>query len=274
MVLAIESLRVSAPADQPRGQAGGDESSGSRSVRRVLDIFEFMLARNEPVTVAGLVAELSIPKSTAYELVRLLTERDYLAPSGRGAGLFLGRKLFELGMAYRGNVDLLLEGSRMAEALRDATGETVQLSVLDGDHMLVLLKEESVRPLRIISQVGSRVPVNWAAAGRLLVSDMDDKALRHLLEATVRQSPSGHACTDIDRLVGQVRSFRAQGYATEQNEANEHAGCVAAPVFDTNHRCIAALSIVAPLQRLDEPNRSQLIDRVKEAAATLSQRLV
>ena len=71
-------------------------------------------------------------------------------------------------MAYRSHVDLLKDGSRIAEQLRDETGETVQLSVLDNDLMMVLLKEEGVRPLRIISQVGSRVPVNWAAAGRLL----------------------------------------------------------------------------------------------------------
>ena len=69
------------------------------------------------------------------------------------------------------------DGSQIAEELRDETGETVQLSVLENDLMMVLLKEEGIRPLRIISNVGSRVPVNWAAAGRLLVSDMDDKAL-------------------------------------------------------------------------------------------------
>ncbi len=40
--------------------------------------------------------------------------------------------------------------------------------------MLVLLKEEAAHPIRIISRVGSRVPINWAAAGRLLVSDLDD----------------------------------------------------------------------------------------------------
>ena len=96
-------------------------------------------------------------------------------------------------MAYRGHVDLLKDGSRIVEELRDETGETVQLSVLENDMMMVLLKEEGVRPLRIISQVGSRVPVNWAAAGRLLVSDMDDKALAALLDGDDPAVPNGHA---------------------------------------------------------------------------------
>ena len=60
----------------------------------------------------------------------------------------------------------------------------------------------------------------------------------------------------------------------ELNEANEHAGCVAAPVIDGSGRCIAALSIVAPEQRLTKPNREQLIVSVISAAEKLSRRLV
>ncbi len=139
-----------------------EEQGGSRSVRRALEMFEFLLQQGEPATVGAIVSALQIPKSTAYELVRTLSEAGYLEPSGRGAGLFLGRKLFELGMAYRGQVDLLRDGSQIVEELRDATGETVQLSVLENDMMLVLLKEEGSRSIRIISRVGSRVTVNWA----------------------------------------------------------------------------------------------------------------
>jgi len=274
MRATVKANARSTAASGPEAEhVADDESTGSRSVRRALDILELMLQRGEPVTVAQIVTELSIPKSTAYELVRTLSEGDYLSPSGRGSGLFLGRKLFELGMAYRSHVDLLKDGARIAEQLRDETGETVQLSVLDNDLMMVLLKEEGVRALRIISQVGSRVPVNWAAAGRLLVSDMDDRALTALLSATVRPSPTGRAATDVKKLITQIRKFRKQGYATELNETNEHAGCVAAPVIDASGRCIAALSIAAPEQRLTKANRDYLIERVTNAAQKLSQRL-
>jgi DNA-binding IclR family transcriptional regulator len=249
------------------------DSSGSRSVRRALGIFELMMARGKPVAMSEIIDTLAIPKSTAYELVNTLTRAGYLAPAGRNSGLFLGHKLFELGMAYRSQVDLLKDGGRIVEELRDATGETVQLSVLDGQWMLVLLKEEGIKPLRIISQVGSRVPVNWAAAGRLLVSDFDDRQLRDFLAQTVRQSPSGRANTDVDTLMAEIRRFRKRGYGTEVNEANEHAGCVAAPVVDGSGRCIAAISIVVPEQRMAKGNREQLVVAVRQAAEKLSRRM-
>jgi DNA-binding IclR family transcriptional regulator len=248
-------------------------ASGSRSVRRALEIFELMLTRGEALAVAEIVTALKIPKSTAYELARTLTDAGYLERMGKEGRLFLGRKLFELGMMYRSQIDLLKEGSQVVEALRDETGETVQFSVLENEMMLVLLKEEGSHPIRIISRVGSRVPVNWAAAGRLLVSDLDDAALQGILKRTVVQSPSGKAVMEIDRLIQQIRKFRRQGYAVEINEANDHAGCVAAPVIDASGHCIAAVSVVVPEQRLGKATREKLIEAVRAAADGLSHRL-
>lgn len=257
-------------AAMPAAEEAGE---GSRSVRRAIDILGLMLDRGGPVTVAQIIAELRIPKSTAYELVRTLNEADFVAPASKGSGLFIGRKLYELGMAYRSHVDLLRDGALIAEELRDETGETVQLSVLDNGMMMVLLKEEGRGHLRIISNVGTRVPVNWAAAGRLLVSDYTDAELESLLKKTVRQSPTGNAVMDVEKLIAQIKKFRRLGYATELNEANEHAGCIAAPVLDAAGRCFAAISVVVPEQRLNKPNRERLIASVMGAAEKLSRRL-
>jgi len=251
---------------------GPVSEEGGRSARRVLAIFELILQRGEPVTVSEVVRALRIPKSTAYELVRTLTAAGYLERNGT-ATYFLGRKLFELGMAYRSQMDLLKEGGKVVEELRDETGETVQLSVLENNVMLVLVKEESSKPIRIISRVGSRVPVNWAAAGRLLVSDLSASELKPLLQRIAKPSPTGRAPTDPDELVRQIKRFRTQGFGFELNEANEHAGCVAAPVTDVSGKCVAAISIVAPEQRLQRQHREVLIDAVRRAADKLSRRL-
>lgn len=258
---------------KPEAAADVEASIGSRGVRRALDIFELMLGRGEPLTVAEIVTALHIPKSTAYELVRTLSDGGYVDRMGKGSRMFLGRKLFELGMAYRSQIDLLKEGSQIVEELRDATSETVQLSVLENMMMLVLVKEEGSQSIRIISRIGTRVPVNWAAAGRLLVSDLDDAVLKELLRRTVRQSPTRRAITDIDKLIPQIRRFRRQGYGIEINEANDHAGSVAAPVIDVSGRCVAAISVVVPEQRFGRDNRKRLMAAVRDAADRLSRRL-
>jgi DNA-binding IclR family transcriptional regulator len=245
----------------------------SRSVVRAIDILDLMMDRQEPIGVTDVIDALSIPKSTAYELIRTLVERRYVERKADGRSYFLGPKLFELGMVYSAQVDLLKEAAQVVRDLRGKTGETVQLSILDNDHMLVMLKEESSHPIRIISRVGSRVPVNWAAAGRLLVSDLNDEDLRNLLAQSICNSPTGLAKMDLEKVMSDVRLFRKRGYAFELNEANEHAGCVAAPVIDGLGRCVAALSVVAPEHRLEKMKRGELVQAVVDAAAELSRRI-
>jgi DNA-binding IclR family transcriptional regulator len=254
--------------------SGGTQASGtaSRSVQRAIDILGLLLSRDRPVAVSDIVSTLGIPKSSAYELVRTLTENNYLERETSSA-YRLGRKLLELGTAYHSQVDLLKEGARIIEELCHETGETTQLSVLEDGSMLVLLKEESSQPIRIISRVGSRVPVNWAAAGRLLVSDLDDAALREVLQRHIKPSPTGKAKMDVDGLIAQIRQFRKQGYGTELGEANAHAGCIAAPVLDASGHCVAAISLIAPEQRLRKENREFLVRAAKDAARKLSHRL-
>lgn len=264
--MELQDKEALSPSASQKGEPG------SRSLRRAVAILDLLLETDEPLPVSVLTARLGIPKSTAYELVRTMTELSVLEGNSEGT-VFLGRKLFELGMAYKGHIDLMKEGGRIVKELRDETGETIQMSVLENDMMLVLLKEEGSRPIRIISRVGSRVPINWAAAGRLLVSDFDDETLRASLSRSITKSPTGKAAVDIDELIEQIRTARTRGFATELGEVNEHAGCVAAPVIDASGRCIATISAVAPEQRLRDENRLRLIEAVTTAARALSRRL-
>jgi len=78
---------------------------------------------------------------------------------------------------------------------------------------------------------------------------------------------------DVATVIEQVRAFRKLGYGIESNEANDHAGCVAAPVIDRQGLCIAAISVAVPEHRLGEPDRSELIKAVTAAAERLSRRL-
>lgn len=245
---------------------------GASSLQRAIRMLDILHQRNEPMRVSELASELQIPRSSAYVIVRELTGARLLS-SSLDRRVFLGPKLFELGMDYRDKVDLLREATPLVRNLRDATGETVQLSVLDVDALLVLMKEEGTQPVRIVSRVGSRVPVNWAAGGRLIVSDLAEHQLRELLRATMRASPTGRATTDNDVFIRQVKKAREQGFHIEIGETNEHAGCIAAPVRDSSGRCIAALSIAVPEQRLKSPNRQRLILAVQSAARTLSDRI-
>lgn len=259
-------------AVKPRAGQPGAPASSARSLERGLAILDLLRAQG-PLRIAEIAQSLRIPRSSAYEIVGLLQRQRYLERMLDGQRYRLGVALHLLGMCYRDSVDLAKLGSATVDALRDETEETVQLCTLDGDQLLVLHKADGRRPIRIISHVGTRVPVNWAASGRLLVSDLDDEALRSFLERTARPSPNGAAAVDVPQLMRQIRSFRKRGWSLEINETNAHVGCVAAPIQDAEGHCIATLSIVAPEHRLRSSDLKGLVESVRRAAHRLSARL-
>lgn len=259
-------------AMNPRAGQPGTPSSSARSLERGLAVLELLRAHG-PLRITEIARSLCIPRSSTYEIVGLLQRQRYLERTLDGQRYRLGVALHLLGMCYRDSIDLAKMGSAAVDALRDETGETVQLCILDGDQLLVLHKADGHRPIRIISHVGTRVPVNWAASGRLLVSDLDNEALRSFLEQTARPSPNTGATVDIPQLMRQIRAFRQRGWSLEINETNAHAGCVAAPVQDAEGRCIATLSIVAPEHRLQSSDLNGLVESVCRAAQGLSARL-
>lgn len=249
------------------------QPGASKSVLRVIAMLDLIMHRAEPLSVQTLVQELGISRTTAYEIIRALVAGEYLERRGKAGHFFLGRRLFELGMAYREQVNLLKEAHELVEELRDETNETAQLSILDDNKMLVLLKSESNQSVAIISKIGSRIPINWAASGRLLVSNLTDEELREKLPSMIEPSPTGEAPTDVEVLIQEIKTAASRGYALQVRQSNPHTGAVSAPVFDSTKKCIATISVVTPDHRLKRQHQQPLINAVMRAAANLSKKL-
>ena len=258
---------------EPLSASKNDQRGMSNSVLRVTALLDLLLRRGEPLSIQTMVQELEISRTTIYEIIRSLVAGEYLEQRGKPGQFFLGRHLYELGMAYHEQVSLLKEGHKSVEELRVETNETAQLSVLDNNELLVLMKNESDQSVAITTKIGARIPINWAASGRLLISDMTDEELRERLPGMIKPSPTGEAPTDVEILIREIREARARGYALKIHQRNPHTGAIAAPVFDSSKKCIATVSVVAPDHRLKRKHQRPLIDAVTRAAANLSRRL-
>jgi DNA-binding IclR family transcriptional regulator len=245
----------------------------SRSVERVIAILDYLHLTGTSVSIAELCRTLHIPRSSAYQIVRPLVAGGLIERVGLAGGIALGRRLYEFGLAYGARSRLMQVALPMVDALRDQTGETAQLTVLDREEVLVVLKAEGREPIHVATRLGLRVPVNWSAAGRLLVSDLAGPELRRRLPRLVIPSPSGKATTDIAALIAEVRAARHNGIAIQLNQSTQNIGAMAAPVFDGDGRCIAAVSVLVPAHRLQGAHRRALRAAVVTAAGKVSARL-
>ncbi len=274
---AGQDIELAVSGRVPRQRAvgrnvGQAKATRVRSLGRGLDVLELVLDRREPITVNEIIRELHLPRSSVYDLVTLLVQRGYLAADADASGYTLGRQLYRLGLGHERHSLLLREARPVIAALRDEVGEIVQLSVLDHDANLVVLREEGHSRINIVFPVGMRTPINWSASGCLLISDLTDAELRLRLPATIRTSPTGRAPTEVNEVIRDIRRFRVQGHAVKRSQVHDHVVMIAAPVFDGAGRCVAAMTIVAYEVGLSERRIQALAAAVKRSAHELTRR--
>ncbi|PXY31458.1 IclR family transcriptional regulator [Prauserella muralis] len=244
------------------------------AVLRAADILELFLG-DEATLSAGEIAErLGLPRSTTHELLTTLVERQYLVRrSGEETTFRLGPRLLELGSRYQQRLEFAAEADAVARQVAAECRETVHVAVLDGLDVVYLSKIDSTHSVRLISEVGRRLPAHCTAVGKVLLAGLDPEDLAGRLRGHKLVALTENSITSRTRLREQIAQVRASGVAHERSESNPDAGCVAAPVVDAQGEWVAGMSISIPTSRHADELWPRWEKLVREGAAELSRRL-
>src|SRR5256714_3869823 len=96
---------------------------------KALDLLSAFSFREPRLSLADLAARTGIPRATAFRLLTTLEQAGFVAKAG--GEYQLGIKCFVLGNIVAAGLDLREKAHPHLEALRDETGETVHLAILD-----------------------------------------------------------------------------------------------------------------------------------------------
>jgi len=186
------------------------------------------------------------------------------------SGLYrLGWRLFTLA-TRSGRPRLIVGAPRYLQGLVGMTGETANLSVLQGGQTLTLLSEAPPSDISAKGWSGRTLPVVCTSAGRALLFDHDRVALETLLEHVSFDAFGPRAPDGLDELHRRIRAARDLGYATVDGEFEPDLVGVAAPVRDPSGRILAAVNVSGPEFRLGS-RLTATGEAVRAAAAALSE---
>ena len=108
-------------------------------------------------TLSEQARALGLSRSSVFRLVYTLEAGGFLRREGEKT-VRLGAAVLGLGFAFLASQDVAEAARPFLEALRDATGASAHLSVLDGDRVLYLLRAPSRLALISNIAVGARLP--------------------------------------------------------------------------------------------------------------------
>lgn len=165
-----------------------------------------------PCALADLVTATGLSRATTHRLAVALETHGLLRRTVEGR-FALGLRLVGLGRAATDALPLAEAAASALAALRDATGESVQLYVREGEHRVCIASVESPHGLRTIVPVGATLPLDRGSAGRVL-----------------RGEPVG-------------------GWRESVEEREPGVASVSAPVLDDAGRVVAAVGVSGPVER-------------------------
>lgn len=211
-----------------------DESSATnRTLSRVAALLD--AAESTPATAAELARRSGLSVSTAHRLAVAMVDYGFLRREESGQ--------FRLGQRFL-RTALEKAAAPTLAALRDRTGETVQLWVRRGTDRVCVLSADSARELRVQLPIGSRLALPAGSAGMVLAGDAE-------------------ATQQIER----------QGWYESVGLRTPGTGSVSALVRHENDN-VAAVCLVLPLTRVTRSPGLDFGEAVCEAAEQISVDLV
>ncbi len=218
--------------------------------------------------VAEISRYLGITRVTAQSLINTLEACNYVEKDPETGRYSMGYMMFVLGNRYVYQYPFLHAAEKQVSDFSMENQIKVNVSVLkpDGNLLILLTKDLSLIP---IMAVGSLVPANVAASGKVLMAFTPETERRGILGQMAFQQMTSCSITDPQQYCAQLEEVRQQGYATEYDELVIGNGCIAAPIFDRNGAVIAAVSVSTKSNRLRE-QQSTYAEKVLNLARTIS----
>ena len=214
--------------------------------------------------VTELANHLDLSKSTVHRILSTLTDSAMLEQHDDGR-YRVGLAMFDLAAAVptqRGLHEAVL--LPMTE-LRNRTGETVQVGVLDGRQVVYVERLDSPHTLRLFTDMGRRNYAHCTGSGKALLAFSSPALLERILKGWDLPKKTEHTITAMPELQKHLTGIRKRGYAENRHESEVGIVSIAAPIRDASGATVAAMSVAGPAERMDSQHR-----KVSEAVLALS----
>ena len=244
-----------------------------KSVKKIFMILEELAKNGGKMKLKDLSKNLGFPPSTTHRLLNTLTELGYVDQDPQSSDYSLGVKILSLAASSLSGIDLGNVAFNYLGNLRDKTGETANLAIVDGFESLYIQKAESRATVRVFSLIGKRAPLHATGVGKIMLADKPWKDVEEILDTTGLAKITKYTITTKEEMKEELKKINERGYAYDNEECELGAFCVAAPIRDYTGNVIASMSVSMPTNRFSKVTRDKLIKEVLTESTKLSKKL-
>ncbi|MBZ2174142.1 IclR family transcriptional regulator [Schnuerera sp. xch1] len=232
------------------------------SVIKAVEVIEFIANSERGVGVTEISNGLNYGVSATYHLLNTLKECNIIVQNKATKKFKLGLKLWQIGMlAYDQNHISVILRPYLKE-LKELTGETVNLTIMDNYQIVYIAQEESERLVKMFTRTGATAPLHCTSAGKVFLAFKPKEVQDSILSKIELTKYTDNTIVNKEDLIKELKEIRSKGYGFDNEERELGVSCIGAPIFDLNNETIACITISGPTSRFSKKNKERWLKDV------------
>ncbi len=240
------------------------------SVKKALDIINYIAEQEHEQGATEISEALGYGVSATYHILNTLKESNIISQNEKTKKYKLSLKLWQLGMTAYSQNNISDALKPFLVKLRDNTGETANLTILEGEEIVYVAQEESDKLIKMFTKTGATAPLHCTASGKIFLAYKDQDERNEIIEGLDLVKFTENTIVEKEELVEELQRIKKDGYGFDVEERDEEVSCIAAPVFGPQDELMACLSISGPNNRFSQDNKERwikiIVDIAKEAS--------
>ena len=228
-----------------------DESTskgGIQVIARAVAVLHKLREHPEGLSLGELAKLLKLPRSTIQRIVEALDDENLVISASPTRGVRLGPALLSLAAATRFEISEVARPTLQEISL--LSGETVDLSLLDGNKLVFVDQVVGGHRLKAESGIGVSFSLHSTAPGKAMLAAMTDPEMLTLRPRMSFARMTPNTITTWAGLVDQIAVVRHSGIGADVEE-NSMGICAVAMALRLPSGEIAAISVPVPTQRFE-----------------------
>ena len=255
--------------DLPTDASASQREPVIQVLDRMMTLVDVLAQERDPVTLKHLALASGLHTSTAHRILNdLVSTRlvDRVEP-GRYQ---LGMRFLELGNIVKSRLSVRDAALEPMRALHKSTGQTVNLSVRQGDEIIYVERAyNEFSGVQVVRAIGGRAPLHLTSVGKLFLATDDPRQVRSYAMRTGLAGHTQNSITELARLERELASVRTHGFSRDDEELENGVRCIAAGIRDDDDKLVAGLSLTAPADRMNDAWIGELHSTAAEISASI-----
>lgn len=241
-----------------------------QSVARALSLVEILAEENRDLSLTELSKKTGWPKSTVHGLIATLRDYHMVDQSEETGHYRLGIRLFELGNKVKRSWDISEIAKPYLRKLNSELNEMVQLAMENKGEVLYMEKIDSNRMMRIVSEIGIRLPIHCSGLGKAILAYKEEYEVKKILTEKGMRPMTAKTIVSVPEFLKEMEVIRERGYAMDDQEIMDGLRCVAVPIFNADDEVNYAISVSGFYNNMRGQHLKDVIEQLKRTSKNIS----